>query len=848
MQYKCSMKEVVLIAVLALPFAFVGVGPDLFMWTPATSELHNELVSQIGHHDARVLLPPKATTIRPKTVAFDEDKLQSPPAEITVTHELSAAPSPDTVDLRALLASTRSADVAAASYVEQLLDQVNGPMKSSPMWPLHTFLLGEVHRLRGDIAKAMEAYRALAEWAATDPYGDGWGGSGLSSVALWRWLQIAHTDTSPGSDEVTHLLEVAEKLRGTRLMRRMFDTPVLSTLPQLEEETVRRLALLAWAVGKQDKGQRLFLEYLALASTAELGSSESKLLDQLLASGLASPERLVLLRGKRFQSLGRYDEAYRLLSKARQSQSVQIRPEAGLYLAEIQQIRGGARTDIAALLSSVLEEATDPDIIQEALFTRALRSYREGPGRNVQQFLKDLTQLVKDFPRGRLADDALYLLALHHFQQAGDIDRALHYFEQLQNFQGPNDWVNSALFFPAIVLYTRGKPEDLTKARTFLQKLETQQPFGPLHLNSLFWLGRIAAGTDNAEEAERYFQQVIAESPYDYYAIRARMHLHLGNRASKELWPDPETRDELHAAYQVSRIDHTLTGNSPYHLRLKECLESGLYAMVLATELSLREIFPSQRLENLSVEQLDEAGMLAHVSLLLALRQDALAAKDALPTPENRLQIASGVGHVAGDWPLAMSLINASEEPFEQRVTAQRDEHYLATAYPIVFERSIKQSSTARNVRPALLYGVMRQESLFYPAALSPRGALGLFQFIPATFQELNRRWKLLETSGISSREAFLLDPELSIDLGARWFKDELLSRQRNNVLLALMEHHAGYPAVREWIAYWRRLGRDNDLEYMIETIRIVTTGIFIRRVLSDMAIVEASGILDRDK
>ena len=193
-------------------------------------------------------------------------------------------------------------------------------------------------------------------------------------------------------------------------------------------------------------------------------------------------------------------------------------------------------------------------------------------------------------------------------------------------------------------------------------------------------------------------------------------------------------------------------------------------------------------------------------------------------------------------------MIIAPGEPYEKRMTAQRDLRYLATAYPLVFEESIKEMSKTYAIPPELPYSVMRRESIFYPTALSVSGAMGLFQFMPRTFHSLDKKWNLLEASGVASKEAFLFDPQRSILLGARWFKEELLARQNGNIFFALMEHNAGYPAVKAWVDNWEKTGRNEDIEYMVETGRFVQTRIFVRGVLTDMMIMEATGLLEGKK
>ena len=126
------------------------------------------------------------------------------------------------------------------------------------------------------------------------------------------------------------------------------------------------------------------------------------------------------------------------------------------------------------------------------------------------------------------------------------------------------------------------------------------------------------------------------------------------------------------------------------------------------------------------------------------------------------------------------------------------------------------------------LYSVMRSESNFAPAALSRAGALGLFQFIPATFLALDGEWGLLD-DGSNTRESYLTDPELSIDLAGRWMR-RLGDGHDGDLLYALMEHNAG-PIVERWKGGWVD-GRGNDVEFRAQTVPYGQTRQFLRSVL----------------
>jgi soluble lytic murein transglycosylase len=205
---------------------------------------------------------------------------------------------------------------------------------------------------------------------------------------------------------------------------------------------------------------------------------------------------------------------------------------------------------------------------------------------------------------------------------------------------------------------------------------------------------------------------------------------------------------------------------------------------------------------------------------------------------EERLCIAHLVSE-AGDWP---STIAIAPNFGEIRDVSR----WIGVAYPAAYTSLIAEQSDRYGVPRELLYAVARKESWFSRAAVSSAGALGLFQFLPTTFEELNERWQLLDgqSGSTATTEGYLTDALLSIDLGARWFR-HLIQAQSGSIVRALMEHNAGSTAVSNWTNAWELAGRDDDIEYMVETARYGQTRIFTRRVLELMAVVHGTGRLD---
>lgn len=141
--------------------------------------------------------------------------------------------------------------------------------------------------------------------------------------------------------------------------------------------------------------------------------------------------------------------------------------------------------------------------------------------------------------------------------------------------------------------------------------------------------------------------------------------------------------------------------------------------------------------------------------------------------------------------------------------------------YPRPHDPEVAAAAKLTAVDADLLYGVLRQESLFRTDAASAAGAFGIAQLTPATARETARRWSLPAPS-----RADLFDPKISITLGAARLA-ELQQRFGSELPLALGAYNAGEAAVARWLP-----PRAMDSDVWIENIPYNETRSYVRRVL----------------
>jgi len=136
---------------------------------------------------------------------------------------------------------------------------------------------------------------------------------------------------------------------------------------------------------------------------------------------------------------------------------------------------------------------------------------------------------------------------------------------------------------------------------------------------------------------------------------------------------------------------------------------------------------------------------------------------------------------------------------------------------------------------PALVLGVIRQESAFEVGAVSGAGARGLMQLLPGTAKGVAKQ------AGLKyAPKRLSTDPSYNITLG-RAYLDELLSRFGGSYVLTAAAYNAGPNRVRDWIAtYGDPRQRSIDVIDWIESIPFDETRNYVMRIIENTQVYRA--------
>ncbi len=141
--------------------------------------------------------------------------------------------------------------------------------------------------------------------------------------------------------------------------------------------------------------------------------------------------------------------------------------------------------------------------------------------------------------------------------------------------------------------------------------------------------------------------------------------------------------------------------------------------------------------------------------------------------------------------------------------------------YPQPYDPEVNAAAKLSGLAPDLIYGVMRQETLFRADAQSGANARGLLQLLPQTARITARKFNLAVPTADD-----LFNPAINVPLGAVYLKS-LVDSFDGQTVLALASYNAGPAAVRRWLPV-----QAMESDILIENVPYNETRTYVQRVL----------------
>jgi len=160
-------------------------------------------------------------------------------------------------------------------------------------------------------------------------------------------------------------------------------------------------------------------------------------------------------------------------------------------------------------------------------------------------------------------------------------------------------------------------------------------------------------------------------------------------------------------------------------------------------------------------------------------------------------------------------------------VASAKDYSDLKLRFPLDYASDVKHVARNKQLEPAHVYAVIRQESAFNKDAKSPAGAMGLMQLMPKTGLATARKYNIPLGS-----TRLLYQPDKNITIGSAYLK-QVMDQYDKNIVLASAAYNAGPHRVDRWLPK----NEEQTADSWIALIPYSETRKYVQRILAYIAI-----------
>jgi soluble lytic murein transglycosylase len=293
------------------------------------------------------------------------------------------------------------------------------------------------------------------------------------------------------------------------------------------------------------------------------------------------------------------------------------------------------------------------------------------------------------------------------------------------------------------------------------------------HVPALYWVGRARERTSGHDAAEPFYRRVLDEAPRSYYGVLAA-HRVGEPEAAGGAPPEP--------ALRLPDDPADVVADDPRFIRVDLLRRIGL------VEFSIQE-----------------------------LEQEVLSS---IGDPVRLYGLSGAYARVAR-YHLALRVLRTHFAAYASTSPGVLPRAFWEMLYPFGWRDDIVDVAERVGLDPYFVAAIVREESSYYPRALSRAGARGLMQVMPATAAPM------AALRGLPFRDGDLLDePRANLEIGAAFLAG--LLREFGDPRLAAAAYNAGPKRVRAW---WSAR-RGDDVEAWVEQIPFDETRHYVKRVM----------------
>lgn len=367
-----------------------------------------------------------------------------------------------------------------------------------------------------------------------------------------------------------------------------------------------------------------------------------------------------------------------------------------------------------------------------------------------------LRDVVAHFPSDTSAASSALYLLADLSTDDGNDDEARTLFRRLYATYPTVARAGDARFHVGIIDFAH---DDMRSAAAAFDSLPAVMPRADDALAARYWSGRAWAAAGNDKLAEARWRAVLAQSPNSYYGMLSAARLRVA------AWRPPARADSFPT---IAAVDS---------------------AMARAA-------------------LLEQLGM----DVEARFEYDALEAS-ASGSPDRLIATA----HAFLDHDQPTRAIRLAQRAIDG---GQRDARSYRLLYPLIDAGELTRDAKDAGLDPALVAGLIRQESNFYPRAVSVAGARGLMQVLPSVGEAVAHELHFPVWT-----PALLFEPDANLELGMRHLAT--FSKQYGPLPRVLAAYNAGGSRVNRWVT---KAGMD-DPELFAERVPFAETRDYVRVV-----------------